>query len=94
MQFAIYCKDKDGGLEIRKSTRPAHLRYLSAHADQLVYGGPMLSADGETPVGSLLIFDCPDRRAAEAFANGDPYSKAGLFQSVEITPIRQVFPKA
>jgi uncharacterized protein YciI len=34
--------------------------------------------------GSLLILDVPDRTAAEGWAAGDPYAKAGLFGRVEI----------
>ena len=35
----------------------------------------------------------PDRKAAEAFSAGDPYRKAGLFQTVTITPWRKTLPK-
>lgn len=45
-------------------------------------------------IGSLLVLDFPDRKAAEVFAANDPYAKAGLFQSVTITPFRKVFPQA
>ena len=41
-------------------------------------------------MGSLLIIDFPDRVAAESCAAGDPYAKAGLFESVEIRPWKKV----
>ena len=47
-------------------------------------------ADGK-PRGSLLILDVADRAEAEAFAAGDPYAKAGLFESAVIRPFRQVY---
>ncbi len=94
MQFAIYCKDKEGGLELRKANRPEHIDYLSAHGDQLVYAGPLLAGDNETPIGSLLVFEGPDLNSAQTFAKSDPYARAGLFQSVDIHPVKQVFPKA
>jgi uncharacterized protein YciI len=34
----------------------------------------------------------PDRAAAEAFAAGDPYRKAGLFESVIIRRWKKVLP--
>jgi uncharacterized protein YciI len=40
--------------------------------------------------GSLLILDVADRAAAEAWADGDPYAKAGLFETVEIHAWKQV----
>jgi uncharacterized protein YciI len=45
-------------------------------------------------VGSLLVMEFADKQAAEDFAANDPYAKAGLFQSVAITPFRKVFPQA
>ena len=43
-------------------------------------------------IGSLLLMEFPSRADAERFSAGDPYRKAGLFQSVAITPWRKVLP--
>lgn len=93
MLFSLHCIDKPGGLAIRKENRPAHLEYLERHLDALKFAGPTLTDDGETPTGSLIIIDVADRAAAEAFAAGDPYAKAGVFESVTIQATRQVYPK-
>ncbi len=90
MLFAIVCADRPGNLDLRQATRPVHLDYLNAHATRLIQAGPVLSAAGE-PCGSLLIIDAADRAEAEAFAAGDPYAKAGLFESTVIRPYRMVF---
>ncbi|HEY5598400.1 MAG TPA: YciI family protein [Kiloniellales bacterium] len=92
MHFAIICFDKPGTGEIRKTARPAHLAYLEKHRPQILVTGPLLTDDGETPTGSLLILDFDDLAAAKAFAAGDPYNKAGLFDSVTVKPWRKVFP--
>jgi len=92
MHFAIVCFDKPNSGEIRKTARPAHLEYLEKHRPQILVTGPMLGDDGETPIGSLLILDFKDRSAAKAFAAGDPYNKAGLFESVSVKAWRKVFP--
>lgn len=92
MHFAIICADKAGSGETRKNARPAHLEYLEKHRPQILVTGPMLTEDGETPNGSLLILDFADLAAAKAFAAGDPYNQAGLFESVTIKPWRKVFP--
>jgi len=42
--------------------------------------------------GSVIILDLENRAAAEAFANNDPYNKAGLFASVTITTWKKVLP--
>jgi uncharacterized protein YciI len=90
MLFAITCTDKPGALELRMATRPAHLEHLKAHERSLVLVGPLLDAEGR-PAGSLLVVEADDRAAAEAFAQADPYARAGLFESVVIRPFRTVF---
>ncbi|WP_372622888.1 YciI family protein [Falsiroseomonas sp.] len=90
MLFAITCTDKPGALELRMATRPAHLEHLKAHEAALVLVGPLLDPAGQ-PCGSLLVVEAADRAAAEALAAGDPYAKAGLFESVVVRPFRTVF---
>jgi uncharacterized protein len=90
MLFAVINTDRPGALDLRLSTRPAHLEYLTAHAACIRTGGAMLDTEGK-PQGSLLIVDLPDRAAAEAFAAGDPYAKAGLFESSVVRSYREVF---
>lgn len=77
---------------LRAATRPDHLAYLEAALDQVVVAGPLLDEEG-APIGSMLLMDFPDRRAAVAFAADDPYAKAGLFASVAVTAWRQVLPR-
>jgi uncharacterized protein YciI len=40
--------------------------------------------------GSLLILDVEDMAAAQAWAENDPYAKAGLFDSVSIDVWKRV----
>jgi len=85
MLFAIICHDKKDHGHVRAENRPAHLEYVKGFADKAFAVGPMLSDDGESMVGSLLIFDLADRAAAEDFAANDPYNLAGLFESVTVS---------
>jgi uncharacterized protein len=94
MLYAFICLDKPGHLEVRMANRPAHLDYLGALKDRVTFAGPLLDDAGQSPTGSLLVIDCADFAAAQALAAGDPYAKAGLFQSVSIHPVRQVLPAA
>jgi hypothetical protein len=92
MAFAIVCRDKPDHAAVRADNRPAHLDHLNAHKDRILAAGPLLSDDGERPVGSLLLMDFETAAEAEAFAAADPYAKAGLFAEVSITPWRKVLP--
>ena len=94
MQFVIYCLDKPGSAQIRATNRPAHVEYLKQFSGQHVCTGPLLSDDGQGMVGSLLVMEFADKKAAEDFAANDPYARAGLFHSVTITPFRKAFPQA
>jgi len=90
MLFTLVCTDRPGGLDLRMATRTAHLAYLETEAARIVTGGALLDAEGK-PCGSLLVIEARDRAEAEAFAAGDPYAKAGLFESAVIRPFRQVY---
>ena len=85
--FVLHCLDKTDSLDLRMATRERHLAYVRPQLDILKLGGPHLDDNGDM-AGSLMIIDVPDRAAAEAFSAGDPYTKAGLWSRVEITPFR------
>jgi uncharacterized protein YciI len=92
MNFVLYCVDKAGHGHVRTENRPAHVDYLKSNLDRLMLAGPMTSDDGTTMLGSVLIIEAADRAAAEAFGAGDPYAKAGLFESVTIKAFKKVLP--
>jgi uncharacterized protein YciI len=90
MLFVVLTTDKPGGLALRMATRPTHLEYLRANIARLIQAGPHLTEDAK-PAGTLLVIEAKDRQDAENFVANDPYSKAGLFDSVTIRPYRAVF---
>lgn len=90
MLFALYCVDKPNSLALRMATREAHLAYARTKRDQVKFGGPLLD-DAAEMAGSLTILDVPDRETAEAFTRDDPYTRAGLWQRVEIHGFRTTF---
>lgn len=89
MLYIIYQHDKPGGEAIRAATRPAHFAYLDANEDKLVLGGALLSDEGKTPIGSVLIVNVASRAEAEAFSANEPFRAAGLFERVEINHMRK-----
>lgn len=93
MQFVLHCLDKPGQQALRAATHPAHLAYMTGFADKVVVAGPMLEDDGETMCGSMIVIDLEDRAAAESFSRNDPYTQAGLFESVSIRRWKKVLPQ-
>ena len=88
MRVAVICTDKPGALAVRTENRSAHLAYIEA-TGVVTLAGPFLD-DAGNPTGSLVILDVPDMGAAEAWAAGDPYVGAGLFDSVSVQAWRKV----
>ena len=89
--FAIHCIDKPDSADLRAATRAEHLAYIGKIVDSVLVAGPLMGLDG-APIGSLLIIDFADRKAAIQFAADDPYALAGLFASVAVTAWKKVFP--
>jgi uncharacterized protein len=87
MLIALIARDKAGALQTRLDNRPAHVDYLKS-TGVVSQAGPLL--EGEDMIGSLVILDVEDMTAAQAWADNDPYAKAGLFESVELIPWKKV----
>jgi uncharacterized protein len=88
--FLVLCTDKPNARDLRAATRPTHLAYLESRADQVRLGGPWLDEVDGGPLGSMLVIDATDLADARAFVAADPYSEAGLFADVRVTPWRLV----
>jgi uncharacterized protein YciI len=92
MLYMIYGVDKAGeaGRGIRAAQREAHFAYLERHKDLIVLGGATLAdPPDDARTGSVLIVNVPTRAAADAFAAGEPFRKAGLFAAYTVTRMRR-----
>ncbi|WP_411891209.1 YciI family protein [Yoonia sp. SDW83-1] len=88
MRFALMTQDKPGAVQTRMDNRDAHLAYI-ADTGVVEMAGPMLDDDGQM-CGSLIVLDMDDMAAAQAWADNDPYAKAGLFESVTLRAWKKV----
>lgn len=87
MAFHVFCLDKPGAEELRARLRPAHVAYIAAHRHVLDHAGRLSSDDSVTAVGSALTVNFETRAEVEAFIDGEPYFKAGIFESVVVRRI-------
>ena len=92
MKYVLICEDKANGLDVRLANRDKHLAYIGELGGKISLAGPMLSDDGESMVGSVLIIEADSAEEIQAIAAADPYALAGLFEKVTIRPFRQVIP--
>ena len=89
--FVLSCIDKPNALALRMATREEHFAYANAKPPGTIrLGGPFLDANGDM-AGSLIVLEAENLEAAWAFNRADPYTLAGLFQSVDIRPWRVTF---
>ncbi len=88
MRVALMTRDKPGALQIRLDTREAHLAYIK-ETGVVEMAGPFLDEAGRM-CGSMIVMDVADLAAARAWAENDPYNKAGLFSDVRIQEWKKV----
>ena len=104
MLFAIARRDRPGMADQRARLFSAHADYQKAFMAMIVFGGGLVS-DGidvddfeydqtgiRDVIGNVLIVDVPDRAAAEAMHQNDPYTQGGVFETVIIEPFLQRVP--
>jgi uncharacterized protein YciI len=89
MNFIVIGMDKG---DLRRERRAAHLDYVAARQDRIVYAGPLIESG--RMIGSLFVFDLPDRDALDAHLAGDPYfADGGIFETVTVYESRMMVPE-
>ena len=91
MPYVIQTRYKADSGDLHAQTRAAHLDYLKLNLGSLLAAGGLIDDDGTGGQGGVIILDTDDRDVAESFIANDPFSKAGLFESVSVTRWRKAF---
>lgn len=100
MLYAIISEDVEESFENRMTARPAHLARLKAlqNEGRLLLAGPHPKIDTENPgdagfSGSLVVAEFSSLSDAQAWADDDPYIKAGVYAKVTVKPFKKVLPQ-
>jgi uncharacterized protein YciI len=71
--------------ELRQETNLTHLEYM-IRSERVIAAGPLHPAtadkndpEGQMAVGTLMLFNAPDREEAISFCEADPAAQAGLY---------------
>ncbi|TDD20887.1 YciI family protein [Actinomadura sp. KC06] len=91
VHYVVLCRDVPDSAVLRRSVLDEHRRYVDERADLIKLSGPLLGPDGTTRRGQLFVLDVPDRQSAEAFISADPFTRAGVFATVDIDPLLPIF---
>jgi len=99
MWYAIISEDVENSLDKRAGARPAHLVRVEALVEEgrLLLAGPHPAVDAPDPgpagfTGSLIVAEFESLDEATAWANDDPYVKAGVYAKVTVKPFKRVLP--
>lgn len=99
LYYAIISEDVENSLPLRKSVRPEHLARVEIlkNEGRLVIAGPHPAIDSIDPgeagfSGSLILASFDSLADAQAWADEDPYVKAGVYSRVSVKPFKQVLP--
>ena len=91
MQFLLVAFDGSdpGALERRMKVRPEHLDKIAVlkKKGNFLLGGAILD-DNQTMVGSMIIYEFPDRKALDESLKDEPYITGGVWQKIDIRPYR------
>ena len=82
MLFIRLCFDKPGVGDRRNEIRADHRAYLAnSGIAKLITAGPLMDDTNDHNIASFMIIEADDLDTARRFHEGDPFTKAGLFQT-------------
>jgi len=82
--------DKDAPAR-RQKVREKHIANIAVmkKAGEFLYGGAILDDAGQM-VGSMVVYNFPDRKALDEMLKNEPYIIGNVWQKVEISSFRSV----
>ncbi|MBB5021500.1 YciI family protein [Desulfurispira natronophila] len=85
-------KDKADSAHIRQRNRQSHVERLKKfHKEGLIaFAGPLKDDSDENMIGSLILFQTNSPDLVREIMDEDPYTRAGLFDSVTIHRVDKV----
>jgi hypothetical protein len=91
MQFLLLAYDGTDpeALQRRLMVRDEHLRKISGlkKAGEFLFGGAILDDSGKM-IGSMIVYDFPDRKSLEEKLKDEPYFTEKVWEKTEIQPFR------
>jgi uncharacterized protein len=91
MQFLLVSYDGTdaGALDRRMMVREEHLRGIPPLIDSgnFLFGGAILDDDGKM-IGSMIVYEYPNREALDEMLKNEVYITAGVWQTIDIRPFR------
>ncbi|MFA7416676.1 MAG: YciI family protein [Rhizobium sp.] len=93
MYFLMRCLHHPEQDAARDTHRPAHRSWVQSGGEGtaiVLIGSALLDENGAS-IGNFGILEASDLAQARAFAEGDPFNRAGIVASIELTPLPDSF---
>jgi uncharacterized protein YciI len=91
MQYLLTAYDgTDANAKSRRlDARPEHLDKISDQKKrgEFLFGGAILDDEGGM-IGSMIVYEFPDRKTLDERLKDEPYLYKGIWKSVNIVPFR------
>ncbi len=91
MQFILTAYDGTdaGALDRRMAVRGEHLEKIALlkKSGEFICGGAILDDDGKM-IGSMIIYEFPDRHSLDEKLKDEPYATKGVWEKINIHPFR------
>jgi uncharacterized protein YciI len=91
MQFLLLAYDGTDpeALQRRLNVREEHLKRISLlkSSGEFLFGGAILDDNGKM-IGSMIVYDFPDRQSLEERLKDEPYLTGKVWEKTEIKPFR------
>jgi uncharacterized protein YciI len=91
MQFLLLAYDGTDpeALQRRLNVREEHLKRISLlkKSGEFLLGGAILDDNGKM-IGSMIVYDFPDRQSLEERLKDEPYLTGKVWEKTEIKPFR------
>lgn len=96
MFFLMRCLHHEDQDAARDTHRPSHRAWVQSGGDGLaaVLIGSALVDEGGSSIGNFGILEAASVEAARAFAEGDPFNRAGIVAAIELTRLPDTFQAA
>jgi uncharacterized protein len=93
MIYTFVLLDKANARELRHQLKDAHRAYITKVADRIAFAGRLVGDDGRTKIGSLIAIEFPSREAATEWLRDEPFTRGGLYASVQIHAFVNLWPQ-
>jgi uncharacterized protein YciI len=87
--------DGPNGAAQRDRCRERHVEHIRAleRDGHVRYAGPIRNEADDRSIGAVIVVEAADLRQARAMIDSDPYVTGGVFESLTVSPFKQVIPE-